>query len=557
MLDEDDEEDFHYFTGQESEMDDDEAHDGRSDDGSLIEFGSLQAQIEYDSLEHELRQRTRTRTRQADYDPRDRYSQVELERLARWDARLARPPGVADDDQPFRPPPPLLDRHVRPGSPPRPSADYDAIMIDTHKPASPLSAEPVWSSMRTSTGSSMTSDCESSAEGPAAGPSRLPVSSKPDVPLGPCLHPSATGEAPRQPVAACSFLRTGAVFTGSQSFIPNAPAFPPRRKGKRRLSSYADNSHIPSTSLDRLPAIRRSNASIDPPFSHSANSRPDEVRWSPSQPFHRAPLPPLPALTRNGRPSSRVTLNRRDPRMRDLLGSGIASAHTSPDDVDWLHIDVDVQDDDDDIAPPVARAPPSPPRQPKSTSWNVRVSLHDVDLDRGRFDGVMDALDIRVEGTEGRPPTVLPVTTTAFDGEVIDGVQAGLWTAKWGASREDDVKHWAALAAFEGLGEDGVKEGRPREGYVLARLKGASVTSWSPLESQKVDTRTERGFVNDGGQESGLSIGGLYYVCLHRATGTIEALYHDAAIHMPFQRLRLSPLTTDSGARPFSSFSVA
>ena len=66
----------------------------------------------------------------------------------------------------------------------------------------------------------------------------------------------------------------------------------------------------------------------------------------------------------------------------------------------------------------------------------------------------------------------LSTVTTFFTGEIIDGINFGLWTDKWKASHETDLEYWRHMPAFRGVDEVYLVEGKPKQGWVLMRWKG-------------------------------------------------------------------------------------
>ena len=74
--------------------------------------------------------------------------------------------------------------------------------------------------------------------------------------------------------------------------------------------------------------------------------------------------------------------------------------------------------------------------------WGVRVVIHGVNYRTGQITGSMEAINV---------PHAADTVVTYWEGEIIDYCNNSLWTNKWAASRETDVKHWNKLEAFSRL----------------------------------------------------------------------------------------------------------
>lgn len=151
--------------------------------------------------------------------------------------------------------------------------------------------------------------------------------------------------------------------------------------------------------------------------------------------------------------------------------------------------------------------------------WDVKVTLHTVDYDTGRVAGLMEALNVRTSSS---------TVVTYFEGEIIDFVNHTLWTNKWRADPDVDLRYWRKLEAFKAMDDRAIVKGlrSPRwlahlnHKYILMRWK-------------------ERFFVNVNADDSGLTIAGFYYVSMRRSDGQMEGFYHDPD-SQPYQKLLLN-----------------
>jgi hypothetical protein len=71
--------------------------------------------------------------------------------------------------------------------------------------------------------------------------------------------------------------------------------------------------------------------------------------------------------------------------------------------------------------------------------WNVRVTVYDCHLGKGKICGTMEAVNF---------PFLDTSVMTYWEGEIIDNVHSHFFTKKWGATPDIDVQHWKRFPAF-------------------------------------------------------------------------------------------------------------
>ncbi|MCD7464052.1 hypothetical protein HAX54_051971 [Datura stramonium] len=163
--------------------------------------------------------------------------------------------------------------------------------------------------------------------------------------------------------------------------------------------------------------------------------------------------------------------------------------------------------------------------QQKDEAWRVNVRIQGCDLDHGYLCGTMEALNVPMADT--------PVVTF-WEGEIVDTKNYTFFTGKWGATSEDDIKHWTKFPSFSPLlSQVEVDAGKSLDlsnyPYIFMRWK-------------------EQYFVNVG-TDCGLTIAGFYYVCFSCSDGSISGFYYDPN-SSPFQKLELK--STNEGRLGFS-----
>ncbi|KAL8526884.1 hypothetical protein ACS0TY_015941 [Phlomoides rotata] len=161
----------------------------------------------------------------------------------------------------------------------------------------------------------------------------------------------------------------------------------------------------------------------------------------------------------------------------------------------------------------------------KDEAWRVNVRIQGCDLDHGYLCGTMEALNVPMADT--------PVVTF-WEGEIVDTKNYTFFTGKWGATQEDDIKHWTEFPSFPPLlsqveADGGKSLDLSSYPYIFMRWK-------------------EQHFVNVG-TECGLTIAGFYYVCFSCSDGSINGFYYDPN-SSPFQKLELK--FTNDGRSGFS-----
>jgi hypothetical protein len=161
--------------------------------------------------------------------------------------------------------------------------------------------------------------------------------------------------------------------------------------------------------------------------------------------------------------------------------------------------------------------------------WRVSMVVHSFDEARGTLTGTMAASGLPCGGDVGGILTYLT-------GEVVDNVNHGLFTDRWGASHAIDFTHWRRLGAplggsFAALERSGGRAaGLAACGSVFLRLK-------------------EHFFLPPTPPDWALTIGGFYYAALDRASGRLRGLYFERSLDVgpAFQQLELRPLDAPGG----------
>ncbi|KAG6427543.1 hypothetical protein SASPL_111789 [Salvia splendens] len=167
----------------------------------------------------------------------------------------------------------------------------------------------------------------------------------------------------------------------------------------------------------------------------------------------------------------------------------------------------------------------------KDEAWRVNVRIQGYDHDRGYLCGTMEALNVPMADT--------PVVTF-WEGEIVDTKNYTFYTGKWGATREDDIKHWTKFQSFPPLlpkvEPDGGKSlDLSNYPYIFMRWK-------------------EQHFVNVG-TDCGLTIAGFYYVCFSCSDGSINGFYYDPN-SSPFQKLELKSISVGRSGFSFSTYEL-
>lgn len=148
-----------------------------------------------------------------------------------------------------------------------------------------------------------------------------------------------------------------------------------------------------------------------------------------------------------------------------------------------------------------------------------------VDWAAGRLSGTLTAHGLaRQEGA----------ITSFWRGEIVDMVHATFESPQFNMARADDLRHWSQFAAFRSLG---CRQAAAMRDITPADLErtGCVFMRWKELS-----------FLSSTKDEETLTIAGFYYVCAQRATGAVEAWYHDPST-MPLQRLDLTPRAAAHG----------
>mmetsp|Transcript_34123 Transcript_34123/g.96699 ORF Transcript_34123/g.96699 Transcript_34123/m.96699 type:complete len:232 (+) Transcript_34123:739-1434(+) len=168
---------------------------------------------------------------------------------------------------------------------------------------------------------------------------------------------------------------------------------------------------------------------------------------------------------------------------------------------------------------------------PTDEDWYVNVSIITSDFKAATVFGTMEA--------ENVPHTRSPVTTF-WEGEIVDNIRNTFYTAKWGASADNDMKHWSKFPSFLEIKDD------------VRKFNGrCQALSTYPF----IFMRWKEKYFLNASHESGLTIAGFYYVCLNRLTGTIMGYYYDPN-SSPFQKLELHQKPQGTAGHSFADFAL-
>nr|GME00862.1 glucose-induced degradation protein 4 homolog [Ipomoea batatas] len=121
----------------------------------------------------------------------------------------------------------------------------------------------------------------------------------------------------------------------------------------------------------------------------------------------------------------------------------------------------------------------------------------------------MEALNVPMADT--------PVVTF-WEGEIVDTKNYTFFTDKWGATTEDDIKHWTKFPSFSPL-------------LSLVEIDGGKSLDLSSYPHIFMRWK-EQYFVNVG-TDCGLTIAGFYYVCFSCNDGSINGFYYDPNSRYP------------------------
>ncbi|GAA5954013.1 hypothetical protein JCM3765_000724 [Sporobolomyces pararoseus] len=128
-------------------------------------------------------------------------------------------------------------------------------------------------------------------------------------------------------------------------------------------------------------------------------------------------------------------------------------------------------------------------------SYDVKVKIDTVDIESGTLAGTLEIKHLTPE---------LDSLVTFFEGEIVSETGPGFLTSNYGATKEDDMRHWRRFPPFtrnrleqQMAGKNLNLRGASKKPYLFMRWKERFV-----LPEHKVDAI------------HGASFAGLYYVCL-------------------------------------------
>jgi len=153
-------------------------------------------------------------------------------------------------------------------------------------------------------------------------------------------------------------------------------------------------------------------------------------------------------------------------------------------------------------------------------SYDVNVTLVDVNLSSSTLCGYLRIQNLTQD---------YPVMTTYFDAEIIGSRFGFLTSDDWGATEQDDLKHWSKFSAFKTL-----KGELKRPGLTISeRERPVTFMRWK-----------ERFLVPDHKTKeiNGASFAGFYYVAITEPTGRGPATMTGFYFHPysePYQQLSL------------------
>lgn len=169
--------------------------------------------------------------------------------------------------------------------------------------------------------------------------------------------------------------------------------------------------------------------------------------------------------------------------------------------------------------------------QQKDEAWRVNVQIQGCDLDHGYLCGTMEALNVPMADT--------PVVTF-WEGEIVDTKNYTFFTDKWGATTEDDIRHWSQFPSFSPL---------------QSMVENDGGKSLDLSNYQHIFMRWKEQYFVNVGTDCGLTIAGFYYVCFSCNDGSINGFYYDPN-SSPFQKLELKTASHGRLGFSFSSYEL-
>eukprot|EP00834_Sanchytrium_tribonematis_P005443 NODE_329_length_9526_cov_0.701708.p2 type:complete len:307 gc:universal NODE_329_length_9526_cov_0.701708:5545-4625(-) len=157
-------------------------------------------------------------------------------------------------------------------------------------------------------------------------------------------------------------------------------------------------------------------------------------------------------------------------------------------------------------------------QQSGKTSYNVEITINDVQLDKSYVSGY-----IMIEGIT----KAVDKLTTFFDGEMI-GKHHSFLTRKWQTNEEIDKMHWVKFPSFRTFKYDAVMnhedfefDVRQNQDFVYFRFKEHFLVPDHHIQ-----------------QIPGASFAGFYYICIQLSTQRIQGYYYHSSSQW-FQKLDL------------------
>ncbi|GAA5846489.1 hypothetical protein JCM3766R1_002507 [Sporobolomyces carnicolor] len=171
-------------------------------------------------------------------------------------------------------------------------------------------------------------------------------------------------------------------------------------------------------------------------------------------------------------------------------------------------------------------------------SYDVKVKIDTVDIEAGTLAGTLEIRNLTPE---------LDSLVTFFEGEIVSEHGPGFLTANYGATKEDDMRHWRRFPPFmrnrleqQMLATPNLNlRGASKKPYLFMRWKERFV-----LPERKIDAI------------HGASFAGLYYVCLDFEPSSSE-LFAEAASHSPHPHHRALSSPPSRGAFGFATSSTS
>ncbi|KAI5814754.1 vacuolar import and degradation protein-domain-containing protein [Pyronema omphalodes] len=157
--------------------------------------------------------------------------------------------------------------------------------------------------------------------------------------------------------------------------------------------------------------------------------------------------------------------------------------------------------------------------------WEVKVKIFDIDWESLRITGSMTAFT-----GEEKSPLGAHSVETHLEGELLDFNTHSFETWNYKSNLDDDADNWRNLEPFKNMYDDELARNLLSKKFLKNLTENWVFMRWK-----------EKCFISpqpDG--NSGLTIGGFYYLCLARQSGEIKGFYYDPQ-SQPYQELTLKP----------------